>query len=210
MRSAVRPSSTKQSAYVTASRSVKPETTARSWVIQISAVPRSAQSRCISARICAWMMTSSAGVGSSAMMRSGSLSSAMATRWRIHPRTDADRLQAARQATGYHHGQRITCSTPCLFSADIRGLGLRFFGHRLGRLQQLGIPASRNRYQARRTGPKYQAIPRFTPLRTRSSSKSSFVGDLALGFEPGSGPANRYPLVSKTLEKPRFGAQNEQ
>ena len=42
------------------------------------AVPVRRQSFCASKRICAWMVTSSAVVGSSAMMRSGSLSSAIA------------------------------------------------------------------------------------------------------------------------------------
>ena len=53
--------------------SARPATTERSCVIQISAVPLSRQSFCISARICPWMVTSSAVVGSSAMIRSGLL-----------------------------------------------------------------------------------------------------------------------------------------
>jgi peptide/nickel transport system ATP-binding protein len=62
-------------------------TTARSWVIQTSAVPSSAQRSCTSARICAWMVTSSAVVGSSATSRDGPCSRAiaMATRWRMPP-----------------------------------------------------------------------------------------------------------------------------
>ena len=44
-------------------------------------------------RICAWTVTSSAVVGSSAMNRSGSFASAIAimTRWRCRPRAGADR-----------------------------------------------------------------------------------------------------------------------
>ncbi len=74
-------------AYITHTRSARPATTARSWVIQIIAVPVSAASFCISERICAWIVTSSAVVGSSAMIRSGWCSSAMAmaTRWRMPP-----------------------------------------------------------------------------------------------------------------------------
>jgi hypothetical protein len=63
------------------------ETVARSWLIQISAVPLSFASAFISARICAWIETSRAVVGSSAMISSGSCSKAMAmaTRWRMPP-----------------------------------------------------------------------------------------------------------------------------
>ena len=74
-------------AYITATRSAKPEISARSWVIQISAVPASAHSACICATICDWMVTSSAVVGSSAITSAGRCSSAiaMATRWRMPP-----------------------------------------------------------------------------------------------------------------------------
>ena len=57
-------------AYITQMRSASPATTDRSCVIQISAVPDSRHSFCASYRICAWMVTSSAVVGSSAMMSS--------------------------------------------------------------------------------------------------------------------------------------------
>ncbi len=51
------------------------------------AIPISRCSSFKSSRICAWMVTSSAVVGSSAISRSGSLASAMAimTRWRWPP-----------------------------------------------------------------------------------------------------------------------------
>ena len=51
------------------------------------AMPSSRCSDFRSSRICAWMVTSSAVVGSSAISRSGSLASAMAimTRWRWPP-----------------------------------------------------------------------------------------------------------------------------
>ena len=62
-------------------------TTPRSWVIMMIAVPNSSWSVVISSRICAWVVTSSAVVGSSAISRSGSLISAIAiiTRWRMPP-----------------------------------------------------------------------------------------------------------------------------
>ncbi len=52
-----------------------------------SAMPKRACRPFSSFRICAWMVTSSAVVGSSAISRSGSLASAMAiiTRWRWPP-----------------------------------------------------------------------------------------------------------------------------
>ena len=84
---AVGPSSTSLPAYMTAMRSASDETVARSWLIQIIAAPVSRTRPRISVRICAWIETSSAVVGSSATMTSGSCSSAMAmaTRWRIPP-----------------------------------------------------------------------------------------------------------------------------
>ena len=74
-------------AYITAMSSARPATTDKSWLIQIKDMPRSRTSFCISDRICAWMVTSSAVVGSSAMMRSGPCNKAMAiaTRWRMPP-----------------------------------------------------------------------------------------------------------------------------
>ena len=62
-------------------------TTPMSWVISSSPVPVSRRSRFISARICAWMVTSSAVVGSSAISRRGRQISAIAiiTRWHIPP-----------------------------------------------------------------------------------------------------------------------------
>ncbi|CUJ85489.1 Protein of uncharacterised function (DUF1602) [Achromobacter sp. 2789STDY5608615] len=62
-------------------------TTPRSWVISTMAVPSRAwmsRSRC---RICAWMVTSSAVVGSSAISTLGWHASAMAimARWRMPP-----------------------------------------------------------------------------------------------------------------------------
>ena len=68
-------------------RSARRATTPRSCEIQITAVPSSACSRFTSSTICAWMVTSSAVVGSSAMISSGEQASAIAimTRWRMPP-----------------------------------------------------------------------------------------------------------------------------
>ena len=52
-----------------------------------SAIPRSRERSFMSFRICAWIVTSSAVVGSSAMMSAGFIIRAIAisTRWRIPP-----------------------------------------------------------------------------------------------------------------------------
>ena len=56
-------------------------------MIRITAMPNSSDRERISSRICAWMVTSSAVVGSSASSSFGSQASAMAiiTRWRMPP-----------------------------------------------------------------------------------------------------------------------------
>ena len=70
--------STISPAYITATRSHISATTPRSWVMRMMAVPVSCWSVRIRSRICAWMVTSSAVVGSSAMSSSGSQASAIA------------------------------------------------------------------------------------------------------------------------------------
>ena len=79
--------STTRPAYITATSSVRPATTPRSWVIRIIAMCRRRCSRASRSRICACTVTSSAVVGSSAISSRGSQDSAMAmaTRWRIPP-----------------------------------------------------------------------------------------------------------------------------
>ena len=74
-------------AYITRMRLASEETVARSWLIQISAMPRSRTRPRISVRICAWIDTSSAVVGSSQTISAGLCSSAIAiaTRWRMPP-----------------------------------------------------------------------------------------------------------------------------
>jgi hypothetical protein len=72
---------------MTLTRSHMPATTPRSCVIMISAVSRSDTSTRRRSRICAWIVTSSAVVGSSAISSFGSQASAIAiiARWRIPP-----------------------------------------------------------------------------------------------------------------------------
>ena len=74
-------------AYITTTWSQTWATTARSWVIRSTPVPRSVHSALISASTWPWTVTSRAVVGSSAIKTCGSLTSAAAitTRWRIPP-----------------------------------------------------------------------------------------------------------------------------
>ena len=73
--------------YMTWMRCVIPATTPRSWVMRMKAV-RNSRARFFSrSRICAWMVTSRAVVGSSARISFGLHESAIAiiTRWRMPP-----------------------------------------------------------------------------------------------------------------------------
>ena len=72
---------------MTATRSHISATTPRSWVMRMIAVPVSSRRLRMRSRIWAWIVTSSAVVGSSAMSSSGSQASAIAiiTRWAIPP-----------------------------------------------------------------------------------------------------------------------------
>ena len=81
------PVSTMRPAYMTLMRLHIPAAMPRSWVMRMTAVPNSSDSERISSRIWAWMVTSSAVVGSSASSSIGSQASAMAiiTRWRMPP-----------------------------------------------------------------------------------------------------------------------------
>ncbi len=80
-------SSTTRPAYITTTRSASSATTPMSCVIRTIDEPWSRWSRFMSSRICAWMVTSSAVVGSSAIRSDGLQESAIAiiTRWRIPP-----------------------------------------------------------------------------------------------------------------------------
>ena len=83
---------------MTVTRSAMPATTPRSWVIRIMAAPVSDWAFFSTSSTWAWMVTSSAVVGSSAMITSGSLAIAMAimARWRIPPENSCgnDRIRS--------------------------------------------------------------------------------------------------------------------
>ena len=74
-------------AYITSTRSAIRATTPKSWVIHTMANPYSSRNRATRARICCWIVTSSAVVGSSAISTEGRGASAAAisTRWRMPP-----------------------------------------------------------------------------------------------------------------------------
>src|SRR5215470_3743561 len=80
-------SSTTCAPYMTTTRCAVSAMTPMSWVISMMAMPSLAFSSLSSSRICAWIVTSRAVVGSSAMRRFGLHDSAIAimTRWRIPP-----------------------------------------------------------------------------------------------------------------------------
>ncbi len=74
----VGPASTIWPSCITQTVSAILRTMPRSWVMNSIAIPNSCCRSFSSFRICAWIVTSSAVVGSSAISRSGSLASAMA------------------------------------------------------------------------------------------------------------------------------------
>src|SRR5574337_248688 len=80
-------SSTTLPAYITTTRCATSATTPIAWVISITAMPSRFFSSASSSRIWAWIVTSSAVVGSSAISSLGLHASAIAiiTRWRIPP-----------------------------------------------------------------------------------------------------------------------------
>ena len=79
--------STGRPAYMTTMSSATPAITPRSWVMKMTAAPVSRWALRSTSSTWAWIVTSSAVVGSSAMITSGSLAMAMAiiTRWRMPP-----------------------------------------------------------------------------------------------------------------------------
>jgi hypothetical protein len=74
-------------AYITTTTSVYSATTPRSCVMRMMLIPSLARRLASVVRICAWIVTSSAVVGSSAMSSDGWQASAIAimTRWRMPP-----------------------------------------------------------------------------------------------------------------------------
>ena len=93
---------------MTTTRSAICATTAMSWVMNSTAAPVSRLSRSISARISAWMVTSSAVVGSSAISSRGSQASAMAiiTRWRMPPDSSCGYWPSRRSGSGMRTWRR--------------------------------------------------------------------------------------------------------
>ncbi len=89
-------------AYITATRSAKPAMTLRSWVIITIAAPVTSRAVRSTSRTWAWIVTSSAVVGSSAMITSGSLAIAIAiiTRWRMPPENSCGKASARSAACG--------------------------------------------------------------------------------------------------------------
>jgi hypothetical protein len=86
-------------------------TTPRSWVISSSAMPCSACNCASSSRICAWIVTSSAVVGSSATSTSGSTASAAAIITRC--------LRPPESWNGYSPRRRAASGTPTFSSSAI-------------------------------------------------------------------------------------------
>ena len=84
---AVGPLSTISPSCITQTLSAMRRTMPRSWVMNSRPMFSVAFNSASNSRICAWMVTSSAVVGSSAISTSGLLASAMAiiTRWRCPP-----------------------------------------------------------------------------------------------------------------------------
>jgi len=87
---------------MTATRSATPATAPKSCVINTIAMAVSRFSSAKSARICAWMVTSSAVVGSSAINNSGPHASAIAiiTLWRMPPESSCGYWRIRRAASG--------------------------------------------------------------------------------------------------------------
>ena len=118
-------------AYMTSTRSATPATTPRSWVIRMIELLVRSWMRSSTSSTCAWIVTSSAVVGSSAMSTSGSLAIDMAiiARWRMPPEyscgywsarsrgvRDPDQCRAAR-APGPSRRRRGTSSWTLIASA---------------------------------------------------------------------------------------------
>ena len=110
------PVSTSLPAYITATRSTFPATTPRSWVISTTAAPVTSLAFCSTSRICAWIVTSRAVVGSSAMISAGSFAIAIAiiARWRMPPENSCGKAFTRRSGAGI---PTIFSSSTARFSA---------------------------------------------------------------------------------------------
>ena len=101
---------------MTATRSAISATTPKSWVMNITAVPCRRWRSLISASTWAWVVTSSAVVGSSQISTSGASASAMAiiTRWRCPPESSCGKARSAPSGSGRCTSRRAasaSCST---------------------------------------------------------------------------------------------------
>ena len=96
------PSSTIRDSFMTRTRSAKPATTPMSWVISTVAAPMSSCADFSRSITCAWIVTSRAVVGSSAMISSGSFAIAIAiiARWRMPPENSWGYWFARRPGSG--------------------------------------------------------------------------------------------------------------
>ena len=128
--SAVVPSSTLRPAYMTRTRSVRPAMTPMSWVMSIVAMPYCSRRWSRTSRIWAWIVTSSAVVGSSAIRSFGSQTSAIAimTRCRRPPDSWKGILVQPILGIGHlHHLQDLERPRPALGSrttlVDLEALG---------------------------------------------------------------------------------------
>ena len=94
--------STTRPAYITTTREHSSAITPRSWVMNRMAMPVACCNSRRSSRICAWMVTSNAVVGSSAMSTSGRQAKAMAiiTRWRMPPESSCGYSSSRRSGAG--------------------------------------------------------------------------------------------------------------
>src|SRR6478735_2205264 len=108
------PCSTARSSFMTSTRSVTRDTTARSWLTNSTAISRSLTRPSISSSISACTDTSSAVVGSSAMSSLGSQASAIAsaTRWRCPPETSWAKARAMRSGSGSRTCSRAWWTAP--------------------------------------------------------------------------------------------------
>ena len=104
-------SSTLRPAYMTITRSATSATTPRSWVMRTIAVPRRSRMSRIRSRMPAWIVTSSAVVGSSAISTFGLQATAIAiiTRWRMPPESWC----------GYSSIRRVGAGMPTSSSSSI-------------------------------------------------------------------------------------------
>ena len=112
--SSVRPLSTSLPAYITWMCSQCSATTPRSWVTIATAALNSCFKASIRSRICAWTVTSSAVVGSSAISRSGFSASAIAiiARWRIPPENSWGYCFARRSGCAIRTRSSISTARP--------------------------------------------------------------------------------------------------